>query len=215
MKIIITENQLNMLKFQRRLNFVQEYIDKLPEDSSIDDICNNWTENESDAFVNNTMWDLVTQICDEIGNMDSYDEIYEYIVDNGYRKQIEDFFFDTLRNYCKKGNQKKHVIEKIMEENDISYDIKYHKRGYNNSRQYDAVIITFYIDRGNGPKPEAVQIVYFFTNGNEIISEPFVNGDFHWIFDVFEYLPSDVLTGYFTDKAKEYIEKILPLEYPR
>ncbi len=215
MKIIITENQLNMLKFQRRLNFVQEYIDKLPEDSSIDDICNHWTEDESDAFVNNTMWDLVTQICDEIGNMDSYDEIYEYIVDNGYRKQIEDFFFDTLRNYCKRGKQKKHVIEQIMEENDISYDIKYHKRGYNNSRQYDAVIITFYIDRGNGPKPEAVQIVYFFTNGNEIISEPFVNGDFHWIFDVFEYLPSDVLTGYFTDKAKEYIEKILPLEYPR
>jgi GDPmannose 4,6-dehydratase len=37
-----------------------------------------------------------------IGNMDSYDEIYDYIVDNGYRKQIEDFFFDTLRNYCKK-----------------------------------------------------------------------------------------------------------------
>ena len=159
-----------------------------------------------------SFWDLVTQICDEIGNMDSYDEIYDYIVDNGYREQIYDFFYDTLRNYCKRG---KHVIEKIMEENNISYDIKYHKRGYNNSRQYDAVIITFYIDRGNGPKPEAVQIVYFFTNGNEIISEPFVNGDFHWIFDVFEYLPSDVLTGYFTDKAKEYIEKILPLEYPR
>ena len=92
MKIIITENQLNMLKFQRRLGFVQEYIDKLPEDSSIDDICNHWTEDESDAFVSNTMWDLVTQICDEIGNMDSYDEIYDYIVDNGYRKQIEDFF---------------------------------------------------------------------------------------------------------------------------
>ena len=102
MKIIITENQLNMIKFQRRLGFVQEYIDKLPEDSSIDDICNHWTKDESDAFVNNTMWDLVTQICDEIGNMDSYDEIYEYIVDNGYRKQIEDFFFDTLDNYCKK-----------------------------------------------------------------------------------------------------------------
>ena len=102
MKIIITENQLNMIKFQRRLNFVKEYIDKLPENPDIDDICNHWTEDESDAFVNNTMWDLVTQICDEIGNMDSYDEIYDYIVDNGYRKQIEDFFFDTLDNYCKK-----------------------------------------------------------------------------------------------------------------
>jgi hypothetical protein len=99
---VITESQHNMLKFQRRLGFVREYIDGLPEDPNIDDICNHWTEDESDAFVSNTMWDLVTQICDEIGNMDSYDEIYEYLVDNGYRTQIEDFFFDTLRNYCSK-----------------------------------------------------------------------------------------------------------------
>lgn len=217
MKIIITENQLNMLKFQRRLNFVQEYIDKLPEDSSIDDICNHWTEDESDAFVNNTMWDLVTQICDEIGNMDSYDEIYEYIVDNGYRKQIEDFFFDTLDNYCKRGKQKKHVIEQIMEQNDITYEIYYKKRNYHNGEQYDSVDIRFYIDRGNGRKPEGLQSVYFKTIGNKIKpnTEPIVHGDFHWIFEVFRYLPSDVLTGYFTDKAKEYIEKILPLEYPR
>ena len=97
---VITESQHNMLKFQRRLGFVKEYIDGLPEDPNIDDICNHWTEDESDAFVSNTMWDLVTQICDEIGNMDSYEEIYEYLVDNGYRTQIEDFFFDTLRNYC-------------------------------------------------------------------------------------------------------------------
>ena len=99
---VITESRHNMLKFQRRLGFVKEYIDGLPEDPDIDDICNHWTEDESDAFVSNTMWDLVTQICDEIGNMDSYDEIYEYLVDNGYRTQIEDFFFDTLRNYCSK-----------------------------------------------------------------------------------------------------------------
>jgi hypothetical protein len=99
---VITESQHNMLKFQRRLGFVREYIDGLPEDPDIDDICNHWTEDESDAFVSNTMWDLVTQICDEIGNMDSYEEIYEYLVDNGYRTQIEDFFFDTLRNYCSK-----------------------------------------------------------------------------------------------------------------
>ena len=54
MKIIITENQLNMIKFQRRLGFVQDYIDNMSEDPSIDDICNHWTKDESDAFVNNT-----------------------------------------------------------------------------------------------------------------------------------------------------------------
>jgi CRISPR/Cas system-associated endonuclease/helicase Cas3 len=149
--------------------------------------------------------------------MDSYDEIYDYIVDNGYRKQIEDFFFDTLDNYCKRGKQKKHVIEQIMEQNDITYEIYYKKRNYHNGEQYDSVDIKFYIDSGNGRKPEALQSVYFKTIGNKIKpnTEPIVHGDFHWIFEVFRYLPSDVLTGYFTDKAKEYIEKILPLEYPR
>jgi hypothetical protein len=120
-------------------------------------------------------------------------------------------------DFTGKGKQKKHVIEQIMEQNDITYEIYYKKRNYHNGEQYDSVDIKFYIDRGNGRKPEALQSVYFKTIGNKIKpnTEPIVYGDFHWIFDVFEYLPSDVLTGYFTDKAKEYIEKILPLEYPR
>jgi len=100
MKIIITENQLNMLKFQRRLNFVQEYIDGLYEESNRDDVCKHWTKGESDSFVNSSMGNIVSRICDEIGNYDSYDDIYEYLVDNGYRSQLDDFFFDTLRNYC-------------------------------------------------------------------------------------------------------------------
>ena len=211
MKIIITENQLNMLKFQRRLNFVQEYIDKLPEDSSIDDICNHWTEDESDAFVSNTMWDLVSQICDEIGNMDSYDEIYYYIVDNGYRKQIEDFFFDTLDNYCKKGKQKKHVIEKIMEEYGITYKIYYKKRGYFNGDQLDSVDIHFYTKDGD----KSSYPIYFKTRGNKIISDPIIYGDMSTALKDFNYIPNDVLSDYFSDKAKEFLEKYLPLEYPR
>jgi len=105
--------------------------------------------------------------------------------------------------------QQKNVIDKLLRSHDITYDIKYGKRGFNNFKQYDSVIITFYVDRGNGPKPESIQPVYFFTKGNEIISEPIINGDFTWMFDVFEYIPNELLENYFFDKAKTYLENYL------
>jgi hypothetical protein len=61
-----------------------------------------------------------------------------------------------------------------------------------------------------------MQTVYFKTRGNKIIphTEPIIYGDFHWMFDVFEFIPTKLLTPYFTDKAKSYIEEYLPIEYP-
>ena len=105
--------------------------------------------------------------------------------------------------------QQKNVIDKLLRSHDITYDIKYGKRGFNNFKQYDSVIITFYVDRGNGPKPESIQPVYFFTDGNEIISEPIINGDFTWMFDVFEHIPEELLNNHFFDKAKAYLENYL------
>ena len=101
------------------------------------------------------------------------------------------------------------MIERLLKSEGITYDIKYRKRGFNNFKQYDVVIITFYVDHGNGPKPEAIQPVYFFTEGNKIISEPIINGDFTWMFDVFEAIPSDALNKFFSDKAKAYLENYL------
>jgi hypothetical protein len=105
--------------------------------------------------------------------------------------------------------QQNNVIDKLLRSNKITYDIEYEKRGFNNFKQYDVVIITFYVDRGNGPKPESIQPVYFFTEGNEIISEPIINGNFTCMFDVFEYIPEELLNNHFFDKAKAYLENYL------
>ena len=112
--------------------------------------------------------------------------------------------------------QQNNVIDKLLRSHDITYDIKYGKRGFNNFKQYDSVIITFYVDRGNGRKPEGMQTVYFKTRGNKIIphTEPITYGGFDWMFDVFEFIPTELLTNYFTDKARAYIEEYLPIEYP-
>ena len=98
MKYLVTEDQDEILmnKFRRRLNYVQEYIDGLVGDTNF--ICNYWSEHEVNAYVNNSMWDLTLEVCDQIDNYDAYDQIYEFLVDNGYRDQIRDFFIDTIRN---------------------------------------------------------------------------------------------------------------------
>jgi hypothetical protein len=112
--------------------------------------------------------------------------------------------------------QQNNVIDKLLKSHKITYDINYKKRSYFNGDQLDSVDITFYIDRGNGRKPEAMQTVYFKTRGNKIIphTEPITYGGFDWMFDVFEFIPTELLTNYFTDKARAYIEEYLPIEYP-
>jgi hypothetical protein len=112
--------------------------------------------------------------------------------------------------------QQNNVIDKILKSHKITYDINYKKRSYFNGDQLDSVDITFYIDRGNGRKPEAMQTVYFKTRGNKIIphTKPIMYGDFHWMFDVFEFIPTELLNNYFIDKSRSYIEEYLPIEYP-
>jgi len=108
------------------------------------------------------------------------------------------------------------MIERLLKSEGITYDINYKKRSYFNGDQLDSVDITFYYDHGIGRKPEAMKPVYFKTRGNKIIpyAEPIIYGNFDWIFDVFEAIPLDVLNKFFADKAKAYLEKYLPIEYP-
>lgn len=122
---------------------------------------------------------------------------------------VIDMYFNEEEEDMITENKQNNPIDRILKSHDITYDIKYGKRGFNNFKQYDTAIITFYVDRGNGPKPESIQPVYFFTKGNEIISEPIINGDFTWMFDVFEHIPEELLNNYFFDKAKTYLENYL------
>jgi hypothetical protein len=99
-RIIITEDQYNMLrnKAQRRLSFIDEHMDELDRDQ----VCDYWTKDEVDDYVNSSMANVAEQICDQIGSYDLYDEIYEYLADKGYKSQFRDFFINTHDNYCSK-----------------------------------------------------------------------------------------------------------------
>ena len=100
MKYLITEDQHNMLRkrTQRRLGFIDQHVTELDRD----DVCEYWSKDEVDEYVDSSMSNVVQQICEQTGSFDLYDEIYEYLVDNGYQSQFRDFFIDTKHNYCSK-----------------------------------------------------------------------------------------------------------------
>ena len=125
---------------------------------------------------------------------------FSNVIDTFFNEEEEDMITESKQT---------NPIDRVLKSHDITYNIKYGKRGFNNFKQYDSVIITFYVDRGNGPKPESIQPVYFFTDGNEIISKPIINGSFDWMFEVFEHIPNELLENYFFDKAKTYLKNYL------
>jgi hypothetical protein len=95
---VITEDENKELrnKVQRRLGTIDQYIGEMDPN----DVCDYWTESEVDYYVISSMQNVVEKICDEIGSYDLYDEIYEYISNEGYKSYFRDFFFDTINNYC-------------------------------------------------------------------------------------------------------------------
>jgi hypothetical protein len=95
---VITEDEDKMLRSraQRRLGFIDQYMSELDPN----DVCDYWTDSEVDYYVISSMQNAVEKVCDEIGSYDLYDEIYEYLADNGYKSQFRDFFIDTKNNYC-------------------------------------------------------------------------------------------------------------------
>jgi hypothetical protein len=95
---VITEDEDKMLrnKAQRRMGFIDQHVNELERD----DVCKYWYKDEVDDYVFSSMKNVVEQVCDQIGSYDLYDDIYEYLVDNGYQSQFRDFFNDTHDNYC-------------------------------------------------------------------------------------------------------------------
>jgi antitoxin component of RelBE/YafQ-DinJ toxin-antitoxin module len=95
---VITEDENKELRnrIQRRLGTIDQYIGEMDPN----DVCDYWTKGEVDYYVVSSMQNVVEKICDEIGSYDLYDEIYEYISNQGYKSYFKDFFFDTINNYC-------------------------------------------------------------------------------------------------------------------
>jgi len=95
---VVTEDEDKVLRsrVQRRLGFIDQYMSELDPN----DVCDYWMGGEVDYYVISSMQNAVEKVCNEIGNYDLYDEIYEYLADNGYKSQFRDFFIDTKNNFC-------------------------------------------------------------------------------------------------------------------
>jgi len=104
------------------------------------------------------------------------------------------------------------VVEQIMDSEGIKYDgCGYGGRTYDNfGRKHDTVEVYFKL-----PDKERLysRRIHFLTRNNKVVSVD-STGDFRTITDGFRYIPTDILMGYFIEKAKIYIERILPYEYP-
>ena len=84
----------------RRLYVVDEYISDLDPY----DVCRYWVDDVVKEYVNQHMSDIVRSIVDfriQVNDdeyTEKYDEIYGSLIDLGYRKKLEDFFYESLQN---------------------------------------------------------------------------------------------------------------------
>ncbi len=99
-----------------------------------------------------------------------------------------------------------------MDSEGIKYDgCGYGGRTYDNfGRRHDTVEVYFKL-----PDEEKLysRRIHFFTRKNKVVSVD-STGDFRTIADGFRYIPTDILMGYFIEKAKTYVEKLLRKLYP-
>ena len=104
------------------------------------------------------------------------------------------------------------VIEQILEMSGIKYDgCGFGGRTYDNfGRKQDTVEIYFKFPNESKLRSRSI---HFITRNNKVVSVD-SSSDFRTIADGFRYIPTDVLMSYFIEKAKTYLEKILPYEYP-
>ena len=103
------------------------------------------------------------------------------------------------------------VVEQIMDVEGVKYDgCGYGGRTYDNfGRRHDTVEVYFKL-----PDKEKLysRRIHFLTRNNKVVSVD-STGDFRTITDGFRYIPTDILMGYFIEKAKIYIERLLPILY--
>jgi len=97
----ILKEEIDLLSIRRRFFIVDDYIQNLDPK----DVCIYWPMRiDVVNYVNETMSDIVRIMLTSIRGVnadnyhDTYEEIYEMLIDLGYKKKIEDFFFDSLDN---------------------------------------------------------------------------------------------------------------------
>lgn len=134
------------------------------------------------------------------------DDEYEY-TDSKTRK-----YNVKKKKKIKESVEDSNVVEQIMNMEGVKYDgCGYGGRTYDSfGRKNDTVEVYFKL-----PDEEKLysRRIHFVTKYNKVVS---VNsaGDFRTITDGFRYIPTEILMSYFIEKAKIYIERLLPKLYP-
>jgi hypothetical protein len=99
------------------------------------------------------------------------------------------------------------LIERILDSEDITYSMKYMGRTYGAfgaEKYYDHVFFRFYFPNGD----EYERKVSFVTEEDGILR--FSGSDiFSKSIDELKYIPSEVVTDYFAERARIYLEKVL------
>jgi len=138
-----------------------------------------------------------------------YKILNSYFIERA-KTYLEDFLSDG--NYLNESVEDSNVVEQIMEVEGVKYDgCGYGGRTYDNfGRRHDTVEVYFKL-----PDEEKLysRRIHFLTKKNKVVSVD-STGDFRTITDGFRYIPTDILMGYFIEKAKTYVEKLLRTLYP-
>ena len=165
---------------------------------------------------------LVNYIYDKFGiKCDCVQYDYNFEEEKHYDEDGDEYEHTTskTRKYNVKKKKKikesvedSNVVEQIMEVEGVKYDgCGYGGRTYDNfGRRHDTVEVYFKL-----PDEEKLysRRIHFFTRKNKVVSVD-STGDFRTITDGFRYIPTDILMGYFIEKAKTYVEKLLRKLYP-
>jgi hypothetical protein len=85
---------------KRRLYFAEEYIENLDPN----DVCKYWKDDEINDFVRGGMAEITRFMTDSMRWIETekyvemYDDVYEMLIELGYRERLEIFFYESLEN---------------------------------------------------------------------------------------------------------------------
>jgi hypothetical protein len=85
---------------KRRLYFAEEYIENLDPD----DVCKYWKDDEINDYVREGMAEITRFMTDSMRGLvpelytERYDDVYEMLIELGYRERMENFFYESLEN---------------------------------------------------------------------------------------------------------------------
>lgn len=179
----ILKEEIDILSVRRRLYIVDDYIQNL----SSKDICDYWVSDEVDNYVNETMAEIVRVMLDSTKSVnadnwhDIYEEIYEILIDLGYREKIEDFFYDSLDKcgkIIKEQSEKNRLIDLYITKRMESFTVVERSSGDKKGR----VGRIEFVDKAGNPK-----VIIFFNRvnrENEVLMEDGLYGEIYNMFSM-------------------------------